>query len=447
VNDELFAEQVLARASRSAACRDLPEILEGRVLRLITRNSPTTCTVERGGLEGFEYDLVLSFVRELRLRLELVIPPPGVDPYQWLEQGFGDLAALHEPLDPSLERRFLLTESYRRVDLITLVSSREPPPAAVEDLAGRRVAASPSAARMLDLLPLDPPIEWVGVGPGGDALSAMVRVQAGEAQVAVVDSDLARLELPERGVLRAGATALEECRLSWVLNVTAPELRRRADKFLRAARLSGLVRLLARSELGPRGRPVARHVASVPEGALTPYDDMLQTAGRELGLDWRLLASLMYEESRFDPAAVGPGGSAGLFQFMPFTWRELNVADPHDPIQAVAAGAVYLNRLIGGFSEIPLADRVAMGVASYNVGPRHVFDARALAREMSLDPDRWTGNVETAMVLLDNPDVARRFPAGVCRCRRGAAYTRRILRRYHAYAEQFPSAGATLEQR
>ena len=41
---------------------------------------------------------------------------------------------------------------------------------------------------------------------------------------------------------------------------------------------------------------------------------------------------------------------------------------------------------------------------------------------------------------VDDPEVARRYPAGVCRCRRGAAYTRRILRRYAAYAEQFPPA-------
>jgi len=52
----------------------------------------------------------------------------------------------------------------------------------------------------------------------------------------------------------------------------------------------------------------------------------------------------------------------------------------------------------------------------------------------------WRGAVETAMVLLDDPEVARRFPAGVCRCRRAANYVRRILRRYAAYVEQFPPA-------
>ena len=167
---------------------------------------------------------------------------------------------------------------------------------------------------------------------------------------------------------------------------------------------------------------------------------LLQWVGRRHEIDWRLLASLMYEESRFDPDAVGPGGSAGLFQFMPFTWRELGVEDPHHPTEAAEAGARYLRRLMDGFEDLPLPDRVAMAIASYNVGPRHVFDARRLAGQMDFDPDRWTGSVETAMLLLDDPEVARGFPAGVCRCRRAVGYTRRILRRYRAYTEQFPPA-------
>jgi membrane-bound lytic murein transglycosylase F len=148
----------------------------------------------------------------------------------------------------------------------------------------------------------------------------------------------------------------------------------------------------------------------------------------------------MYEESRFDPDAVGPGGSSGLFQFMPFTWKELGVEDPHHPQEAAEAGARYLRQLMDEFEDLPLQDRVAMAIASYNVGPRHLYDARTLAREMGFDPDRWRGSVETAMLLLDDPTVSRRFPAGVCRCRRAVGYTRRILRRYAAYTEQFPPA-------
>ena len=99
----LFAESVLSRGGRARACRDLNRIRQSRVLRLVTRNSATTVTVERGGLAGFEYELALDFARELGVRLELSIPPPEVDPLRWLEEGYGDVAALHEPIAPEDE--------------------------------------------------------------------------------------------------------------------------------------------------------------------------------------------------------------------------------------------------------------------------------------------------------------------------------------------------------
>ena len=440
VDDFLFAEKVLSRESRTTTCRDLELVRQAGVLRLVTRNSPTTCTVERGGLEGFEYDLALSFARTLGVRLELSIPPPGVDPMDWLERGYGDIAALHEPVSPNDEGRFLISFPYRTVDLVTVISARANPPAGVEDLAGVRVTASRPVAEICRLFPLRAPILAATPAVGADAFNAILEVARGRAPVAVVDQDTAKIELPNRRDLRLGATVVPEVDLVWVLNTTAPDLHRQANRFLRQGRKSGLVRQLVLSNLGSWRPHVPLRLPPIPENALTPYDEVLQWVGRQYEIDWRLLASLMYEESRFDPDAVGPGGSAGLFQFMPFTWRELGVEDPHHPSEAAEAGGRYLRQLMDKFADLPLPDRVAMAIASYNVGPRHVFDARRLAREMGFDPDRWAGAVETAMVIIDDPEVARRFPAGVCRCRRAVGYTRRILRRYSAYTEQFPPA-------
>jgi membrane-bound lytic murein transglycosylase F len=438
IDDFLFAEKVLIRRSRSRVCRDLPEIRVARVLRVVTRNSPTTCYVTRGGLVGFEYDLAVAFAREQRLRLELSLPPPDVDPLDWLEQGFGDIAMLHEPIDPRRGGQFLVSRPYRKVDLVALAPNRDFRRRTVEDLAGASVAASAPVGGLISLLPLNPPLDVLPVRDGFDAFGALKEVARGGVDVAVVDRDAARLELDSATGLHAGPVVLPDVELVWVLNTSSPVLRGRVDAFLARSARSGLVRQLASKNFGGGGVRVSPRLPPVPDGDLTPYDEYLTWAARQHGLDWRLLASLMYEESRFDPDAVGPGGSSGLFQFMPFTWRELGVEDPHHPGEAIEAGARYLSSLMDKFADLDLPDRVAMAIASYNVGPRHVFDARRLAAEMGLDPDRWLGNVETAMYLLDDPEVARRFPAGTCRCRRGAAYTRRILRRYAAYTEQFP---------
>ena len=435
-----FADRVLAGASGLPACRDLKQIRQAGALRLVTRNSATTCTVERGGLEGFEYDLAVGFARSLRLRLELSIPPPNVDPLEWLELGYGDLAALHEPLSPKDAGGFLVSVPYRRVNLVSVVSTRSDTPAAVEDLAGLRVAASRPVADLCGMLPLHEPIRAAPPGRDGDAFNAMLEVARGNVPVAVVDEDAAKFGIADRADLQKGPVVLPNADLVWLVNVSAPALHRSLNHWLREARSSGHVRQLVLSQFGSWEPHRKRTLLPIPEGALSPYDELLQWVGRRYGIDWRLLASLMYEESRFDPDAVGPGGSAGLFQFMPFTWRELGVEDPHDPFEAAESGGRYLRQLMDEFEDLPLPDQVAMGIASYNVGPRHVFDARRLAREMGFDSNRWRGAVETAMVLLDDPEVARQYPAGVCRCRRAANYVRRILRRYAAYVEQFPPA-------
>jgi membrane-bound lytic murein transglycosylase F len=435
-----FADRVLSPVSELPVCRGLKQIRHVGVLRLVTRNSATTCTVERGGLEGFEYDLAVSFARSLKVRLELSIPPPDVDPLDWLEQGYGDFSALHEPMSPLDEGRFLVTVPYRQVDLVSVVSARSDVPAAVEDLAGLRVAASRPVADLCRLLPLAPQVRAAPPSPGADAFNAMLDVARGHARIAVVDDDAADFGIADRNDLVKGPLILPRAELVWMVNVSSPNLHRSLNRWLHEARRSGLVRQLELSHLGSWQPYQKRTLLPIPEGALSPYDELLQWVDRRYGIDWRLLASLMYEESRFDPDAVGPGGSAGLFQFMPFTWQELGVEDPHSPYEAAEAGGRYLRRLMDEFEGLALPDRVAMAIASYNVGPRHVFDARRLARDMDFDPNRWRGSVETAMVLLDDPEIARQYPAGVCRCRRAANYVRRILRRYAAYVEQFPPA-------
>lgn len=440
IDDFLFAEKVLTRGSRVSSCRDVEQIRAARVLRAVTRNSPTTCYVADGGLEGFEYELAVEFAQEQRMRLELSIPPPGVDPLDWLESGFGDIAILHEPIQPTREGQFLLSEPYRYVDLVGVVSRRHAASISVDDLAGVEIVASSPVAELATLLPLEPPVRVAESPPGTDAFNALQMVALGRAYCAVVDEDAVALEIDGRSDLVPGPVVLPDVPLVWVMNPTSPELRSRVDDFLRRARTTGLIQELIGKSLGLWRISPSPRLPTIPDGHLTPYDEYVKWAARRNGIDWRLLASLMYEESRFDPDAVGPGGSAGLFQLMPTTWRELGVEDPHHPGEAIEAGARYLGSLMGQFADLELPDRVAMAIASYNVGPRHVFDARELAVEMGFSPDRWRGNVETAMYILDDPEVARRFAAGVCRCRRGAAYTRRILRRYAAYAEQFPPA-------
>ena len=62
-------------------------------------------------------------------------------------------------------------------------------------------------------------------------------------------------------------------------------------------------------------------ILSLKEGKISHYDDLFRKYSKEIGWDWRMLASLAYTESNFDTTAVSWAGAKGLMQLMPATAR------------------------------------------------------------------------------------------------------------------------------
>lgn len=94
----------------------------------------------------------------------------------------------------------------------------------------------------------------------------------------------------------------------------------------------------------------------------------IERAATGAGLDPRLLAAMVWQESGFRPDAVSHSGAIGLAQLMPGTAEGLNV-DPWDPVQNLEGGASYLAWTIEEFGSIEL------GLAAYNAGPGRVREA------------------------------------------------------------------------
>jgi len=87
---------------------------------------------------------------------------------------------------------------------------------------------------------------------------------------------------------------------------------------------------------------------------------VLSAAARE-GIDPRLLAAVVFIESRFHHAAVSSAGAQGLGQLMPETAAGLGV-DPRDPLQNLRGAARLLRLHLSAFSTPALA------LAAYNAG-------------------------------------------------------------------------------
>lgn len=98
---------------------------------------------------------------------------------------------------------------------------------------------------------------------------------------------------------------------------------------------------------------------------------MIESAASAHGLPLEFFARVIWQESRFQPDAVGPvtrsGQRAqGVAQFMPGTASERRLLDPFDPVKALPKSAEFLQELREQFGNLGLA------AAAYNAGPRRV---------------------------------------------------------------------------
>jgi membrane-bound lytic murein transglycosylase F len=89
-------------------------------------------------------------------------------------------------------------------------------------------------------------------------------------------------------------------------------------------------------------------------------------------------------------------------------------------------------------ARIPLKHRLRLALAAYNAGFGHLQDARRLAAEEGLDPDKWFGHTEKAMLLLSQPRYYQRARHGYVRGSETVRYVSEIQNRYDHYVTLVP---------
>ena len=172
-------------------------------------------------------------------------------------------------------------------------------------------------------------------------------------------------------------------------------------------------------------------------GKISPYDDLIKKYSKNIAWDWRLLASLIYQESKFDPDAESWIGAFGLMQMMPTTAEQCNLPDTSSPAMQIEAGVKYI-RLIDKQLKHLVADsceRRKFVMASYNAGLGHVLDAQRLAVKYKKDPQLWDNNVDYYLLNKSKPEYYEDTVAyyGYCRGSEPYKYVNEIYERYQHY--------------
>lgn len=153
------------------------------------------------------------------------------------------------------------------------------------------------------------------------------------------------------------------------------------------------------------------------EEAISPYDHLFKEAAAAIGWDWRLVAAMVYHESRFHNEAHSARGAIGLMQILSERYTEEELLDP---ARNLAIGTRYLHRLEGMYEAATPLETKKFALAAYNLGEGKVSRLIEKTKARGLDATRW-----------DN--VAKELPAG----HHTVAYVNKVLDTYFNYIERY----------
>lgn len=156
-------------------------------------------------------------------------------------------------------------------------------------------------------------------------------------------------------------------------------------------------------------------ILSIKDGKISIYDKLFKKYAKEIDWDWRLLASLAYNESNFDTRVVSWAGAKGLMQLMPRTARAMGMpaGKEHDPEESIKAAVKYIAATDKSLNSISnKKERINFILGAYNTGLGHVYDAMALAQKYGKKRHVWTANVEKFILLKSNEEY---FTDPVCK--------------------------------
>ena len=435
--------QQLARLAFAERYGDLAEIKRRGVLRVITRNSAVTFFLWRGEQMGFEFELLRKFAKHHDLHVEMVVAPRHASLFEMLRRGAGEVAAASLPIDAQPRvPGVTMTRPFNYVYDYLVARHDDDSLLGFEDLTGRAVTVRRSSAHWHTL-------EWLrGSGLKFDIEAApedaetetlIADVGQGRIDLTVAPSHVFDLELSYRTDVRKAFTLRGPVPLGWAVRDENSKLLAALNEFL-VQEYRGLFFNVVYQKYFENPARMRRHredrVDHEQADGLSPYDEIVKREAAKHGFDWPLIVAQMYQESRFFRKARSRAGAIGLMQLLPRTAREFGVKNLRDPNQSIRGGTAYLAWLHSRFeSELTVKDRIWFALAGYNAGFGHVRDARALAGELGLDPNRWFDNVEEAMLLLSKRRYHRKSDFGYVRGIEVVNYVREIRERYRSYLQ------------
>jgi membrane-bound lytic murein transglycosylase F len=379
---------------------------------------PTTYQTIDGVASGFEHDLLENFAASLKLKTRYIIfNDQGALSKALLKRKINLAAAMPIDSDP----QFIFTTPIRESKQVLVGNADD---LSVDDdpfdIAGHSIetlAHSAQAATLQKLAGTPPHFTIVAV-TGSTERDLLQRVANEESHLAATDMLNYSLSLNYFPDLIVVKVLPEQIRSGWAFMPDASSLLQQANTFIAAARKDGSMARLQDRYFGHIQRMKADAVAKFIDdirSVLPRYRKQFQAAQATTGIDWRLIAALAYQESKWDPLATSFTNVRGMMMLTEDTADRMGVDNRLDTGQSIRAGARYLSTMSDELpDEIQEPDRTWFALAAYNLGMGHFNAGRTIAKRLKRDSTSWY-DMKKVLPLMSQPEYYVNLKSGPAR--------------------------------
>lgn len=432
----LVVQPSIERGSKT----ELEKIQQSGKLRVLTLNSASTYYQDSYGSNGFEYQLATLFSEFIGVTPEFITVSQFADLYPELLFGTGDIiaAGLSENESEFSSAVAYGPRYFESDNQVLYRKGQVTRPKNVDDLTEGllHVVSGTSQVKLLaEVRKQHPELVWREVE---DAASEELieRVDSGEVAYLLADSHQIALQRRFFPELRIAFELGEPRQLRWAFNhAVDTSLANAIDEFFEKIDKGGRLEQLIHRHYSHVGKFNYSDIQTFTEyikQRLPKYEALFRREAKAAGVDWRLIASIGYQESLWDPRARSPTGVRGLMMLTRVTAKQMKVANRLDPAQSIRGGAKYFaSALKRTSSKITEPDRTWFALASYNVGFGHVEDARVITQRNGGNPNRWI-DVKETLPLLARKKWYKQTKYGYARGWEPVKYVENI-RKYYDY--------------
>ena len=389
----------------------LEHLQEKGVLVAVTNCGDINYNMYNNHPSGFEYELLKDFCDSHNLRLEMIVNDNMDSCFYLLDSCRVDVLATGVGLTKQLKKKYLLSNpiftqksvlvqrmpkgwgSMSTKNEIESQLLRSP-----LDLAGKTVHVTKGlhSAKVLEHLSEEIGdtiyvVECDTLNP----IELMQLVNEGRIDYTVVDEYIAKMASYNLSSVDTKLAVSIEQPIGWVVKRQDNDssLQKALNEWIDNAEQKHLRKVMLRYVKN------GKYISSRREESnhrLSSFDGSIKKTAKKIGWDWRLLAALIYQESRFKVDLESEKGAFGLMQLMPSVMKKYGIDYDSSVEEQLEAGGKLISYLDKSLKNkvVDSLERVKFVLAAYNAGLGHVLDAQRLAQKHGKAPDLWDDNVD-----------------------------------------------------